>query len=129
MKKISLILLLATPLLLACTPENDHPWNPEWGGGDGGETPEVPDPVEPQAKPRYVWIDAAANFDSYANDADSIATDCRRIAGMGFTDIVVDVRPTCGDALFAAEVVPPLKRIPAWKDGGIGLKERTAGFD
>jgi uncharacterized lipoprotein YddW (UPF0748 family) len=48
---------------------------------------------------------------------------------MGFTDIVVDVRPTCGDALFASEVVPPLKHIPAWKDGGIGLKERTAGFD
>ncbi|MCR5547731.1 MAG: family 10 glycosylhydrolase [Bacteroidales bacterium] len=80
-------------------------------------------------KPASLWIDAAANFDSYANDADSIAKDCRRIAGMGFTDIVVDVRPTCGDALFASEVVPPLKHIPAWKEGGIGLKERTAGFD
>ena len=83
-----------------------------------------------QAKqPSFLWIDASANFNSYANDADSIARDCQRIARMGFTDIVVDVRPTCGDVLFRSTVAPELKYVPAWFNGEIGLKERTATFD
>ena len=83
-----------------------------------------------QAKqPSFLWIDASANFNSYANDADSIARDCQRIARMGFTDIVVDVRPTCGDVLFRSTVAPELKHVPAWFNGEIGLKERTATFD
>ena len=84
---------------------------------------------KPQEKPRFLWIDASANFSSYANDADSIARDCARIARMGVTDIVVDVRPTCGDVLFQSRVAPPLKKIPSWFNGEIGLKERTADFD
>ena len=83
-----------------------------------------------QAKqPSFLWIDASANFNSYANDADSIARDCQRIARMGFTDIVVDVRPTCGDVLFRSTVAAELKHVPAWFNGEIGLKERTATFD
>ena len=98
-------LLLATAVLVCCTSAN-------------------------QAKqPSFLWIDASANFDSYAGNADSIAVDCRRIAAMGFTDIVVDVRPTCGDVLFKSSVAPPLKKVPAWFNGEIGLKERTADFD
>ena len=80
-------------------------------------------------KPRYLWIDAAANFPSYGNDADSIARDCRRIAEMGFTDIVVDVRPTSGDVLFASAVAPALKKMPGWVGSGWGYRERTADFD
>ena len=80
-------------------------------------------------KPSFLWIDASANFNSYANDADSIARDCQRIALMGFTDIVVDVRPTCGDVLFKSTVAPELKHVPAWFNGEIGLKERKADFD
>ena len=80
-------------------------------------------------KPRYLWIDAAANFPSYGNDADSIARDCRRIADMGFTDIVVDVRPTSGDVLFASSVAPVLTRRPGWVGDGWGYRERTADFD
>ena len=79
--------------------------------------------------PRFLWVDAAANFPSYADDADSIATDCRRIAQMGFTDIVVDVRPTSGDVLFASTVAPALKKMPGWVGNGWGLRERTAYFD
>lgn len=63
-----------------------------------------------QEKPHFLWIDAAANFRSYANDADSIARDCARIAQMGITDIVVDVRPTSGHVLFRSTVAPELKR-------------------
>ena len=79
--------------------------------------------------PRYLWIDAAANFPSYGNDADSIALDCRRIAEMGFTDIVVDVRPTSGDVLFASSVAPALRKVPGWVGDGWGFRERTADFD
>ena len=82
-----------------------------------------------EEKPSYLWIDASANFDSYANDPDSIARDCARIAKMGFTDIVVDVRPTSGDVLFKSRVAPPLRQVPAWIGGEIGLKARTADFD
>ena len=86
-------------------------------------------PSVTREKPCFLWIDAAANFPSYGNDADSIARDCRRIAQMGFTDIVVDVRPTSGDVLFASFVAPALKRVPGWVDGGWGFRERTADFD
>ena len=79
--------------------------------------------------PRYLWIDAAANFPSYGNDADSIARDCRRIAEMGFTDIVVDVRPTSGDVLFNSSVAPALRKVPGWVGDGWGFRERTADFD
>ena len=56
MKKMLLIasLILAA---VACQVESAHPWDPNWGGG--GETPVDPE-KKPEAKPRYVWIDAAA---------------------------------------------------------------------
>ena len=85
--------------------------------------------AESEPKPRILWIDAPANFSSYANDADSIARDCKRIAGMGFTHIVVDVRPTCGDVLFRSDTAPQLRQMPGWTQGGWGLRERTACFD
>ena len=86
-------------------------------------------PISSREKPRFLWIDAAANFPSYGNDADSIARDCRRIAEMGFTDIVVDVRPTSGDVLFASSVAPALRKVPGWVGKGWGFRERTADFD
>ena len=80
-------------------------------------------------KPSVLWIDAAANFSSYANDADSMARDCARIAEMGFTHIVVDVRPTSGDVLFRSSVAPELRQMPAWSPEGWVLREREASFD
>ena len=104
MKRLSLLLSCIALTLCACTPRTSE-------------------------KPRFLWIDAAANFRSYASDPDSIARDCRRIAAMGFTDIVVDVRPTSGDVLFRSGVAPELKSIPAWSGNGIGLLERERDFD
>ena len=80
-------------------------------------------------KPRFLWIDAAANFRSYGNDADSIARDCQRIAAMGFTHIVVDVRPTCGNVLFKSSVAPALTHMPAWTGTRAVLRSREASFD
>ena len=82
-----------------------------------------------QEKPSFLWIEASANFGSYASDADSMARDCKRIAAMGFTDIVVDVRPTSGDVLFKSRVAPELRQIPGWSPNGYVLRERTADFD
>lgn len=76
-------------------------------------------------KPRVLWIDAAANFSSYASDRDSIDRDCRRIAEMGFTDIVVDVRPTSGNVLFRTDAAPALTKVWTWR----GELTRTEDFD
>lgn len=82
-----------------------------------------------KGKPRYVWVDAAANFQYYANDASGIAADCKRIADMGFTDIILDVRPTSGDVLFESAVAPACKKVAAWVNGRYRWVERTETFD
>ena len=129
MRKLTFIALFFTALV-ACTVQDDanYKWRDSWK-----ETvPEEPeDPVSPEivGKPRYVWVDAAANFPFYANDASAIYTDCRRIADMGFTDLIVDVRPTTGDVLFASTVAPPCLKEAAWVNGRSKYVERTATFD
>ena len=88
--------------------EPDTPWDPNWNTPSDGTT-EEPEVKEP--KPRYVWIDCAANFNDYANDRDKIAKDLARIKEVGFTDVIVDVRPTNGDVLFKSTVADPLVRV------------------
>lgn len=81
------------------------------------------------SKPMYIWIEVPANFYFYANNEDAIYKDCRRIAAAGFTDIIVEVRPTSGDVLFRSSVAPPLQRIAKWTDDAIRYVDRTADFD
>ena len=121
------VLLLAA--LAGCKPDNGYQWNDEWDAPD--PAPVVPDPSDEGivGKPRYVWIDAAANFDDYGNSRENIRKDCERIARTGFTDIIVDVRPTTGDVLFKSSVAPALKRIDRWKGSTYDWAERTADFD
>ena len=80
-------------------------------------------------KPMFVWIEVPANFYFYANNREAIYTDCRRIAAAGFTDIIVEVRPTSGDVLFRSSVAPPLTRIGKWTDDALRYVDRTADFD
>ena len=82
-----------------------------------------------QEKPRFLWIEAAANFPYYGDSEENIVSDCRRIADMGFTDIVVDVRPTNGNVLFRSKVAPALDKIALWRDGGMQYVQREADFD
>ena len=124
MRKLTTILLLALAAL-SCQAEKQNPWDEDW---DKPDQPDKPQPVA-TAKPRYVWIDAAANFDDYGNSRDRIREDCKRIAQTGFTDIIVDVRPTTGDVLFTSSVAPALRRIDRWKGSSYGWAERTADFD
>lgn len=124
-------------LVCACTTQDpaDFKWRESWEtpenpeGPDGPDSPDGPETPEIQGKPRYVWVDAAANFQYYANDADYIAEDCRRIADMGFTDLIVDVRSTTGDVLFSSAVAPACTREAAWVNGRYKYVERTAAFD
>ena len=130
MKRVVLILGLLV-LAAACTPEQQsgYKWREAW---DGQPVPDDPDgPVVPEikGKPRYIWVDAAANFQYYANDVAYIAADCERIAKMGFTDIILDVRPTSGDVLFTSSVAPACRKVAAWVNGRYRWVERTENFD
>lgn len=123
--------IIAVSLFLAgftACQEPDAPWDPSWNtpstDNGEGEKPEVKQP-----KPRYVWIDCAANFYDYANDRAKIAADVARIKEVGFTDIVVDVRPTNGDVMFKSTVADPMVRVDAWHKGSYVWLERTADFD
>ena len=125
MRKTFFISLLAFSVLACAKGGSGYKWDPDWNKPDDGGD----DPEETIAKPRYVWIDAAANFDDYGNDRDKIREDCKRIAETGFTDIIVDVRPTTGDVLFTSSVAPALTRIDKWRGSDYVWAERTATFD
>ncbi|ERT61154.1 glycosyl hydrolase-like domain protein, PF02638 family [Prevotella sp. BV3P1] len=80
-------------------------------------------------KPRYIWIDAAANFPDFANSKEAITRDLTLAKDAGFTDIVVDVRPTCGDVLFKTSMVEQVKYQYAWTSTGYTKIDRTATWD
>lgn len=58
-------------------------------------------------KPRYIWVDASANFADFANSKQNIERDLKKAKEAGFTDIVVDVRPTDGNVLFTSRQGTP----------------------
>lgn len=121
---------------IACEPEQKDPvWNDNWVDPSPKDTTEVVDPNQGQEeqkpvakKPRYVWIDACANFEYYANDKDYIFEDMQRIKDMGFTDVIVDVRPSLGDVLFKTSYAEPLKKVDSWS-GSYHWEYRTETFD
>ena len=127
-RRILLCLALAT-LVFSCTDESQYgyKWRDSWK--DKLPEEDTTAVITVNGKPRYVWVDAAANFQYYANDAAAIAADCRRIAQMGFTDIILDVRPTSGDVLFASSSAPACRKVAAWVNGKYRWVERTADFD
>jgi len=132
MKKSGIILFCGLAVLLqGCVTKDDgtYKWREEWNDSSGGEESQDPDTPSIKGKPRYVWVDAAANFPYYADDATAIAKDCKRIAQMGFTDVIVDVRPTSGDVLFQSSVAPPCRKVATWVNGRYRWVERTADFD
>ena len=110
----------------SCEDDKELPAWP-WGNGETDEPGDTATVVE--SKPRYVWIDAAANFEDYANSRENIAADLAKIKETGFTDVIVDVRPSLGDVLFNSTVADPLTRVDAWADAGYVWLERTADFD
>ena len=124
--KILALTFLGAVTITSCSDDSDGipgwPWN-----DNSTEKPEEPDVTE--AKPRYIWIDAAANFPDYANNKENIAKDMAKIKAAGFTDIIVDVRPTTGDVLFNTDVVDQVKRMDVWGNSGYSYYERTETWD
>lgn len=110
--KIKWLALAAAALTLnlgaaSCSSESK---TPEWEWDDPEPEPE---PVPASEKPRFIWVDAAANFPDFANSKENIARDLAKAKEAGFTDIVVDVRPTTGDVLFRSKVGDPVQWLGA----------------
>jgi uncharacterized lipoprotein YddW (UPF0748 family) len=105
----------------------NKPSTPAWEWPDDDDND---DDDEPGAeKPRYIWVDAGANFPDFANSRENIARDLKLAADTGFTDVVIDVRPTTGDVLFKTDVVQQVEWLGAWMSTGYTRVERTASWD
>lgn len=58
-------------------------------------------------KPKYIWLDAEANFKRFATK-DSITYYLDKAKETGFNQIVVDVRPIQGEALYRSGILHPM---------------------
>lgn len=101
-----------------------------WGEiEDKEEEEENKDVVHNSDKPRYIWVDASANFPDFANSKENIARDLALAKDAGFTDIVVTVRPGSGDVLFETSHVDKVEYLYAWVSGTHTKIDRTATWD
>src|SRR5690554_5256466 len=57
--------------------------------------------------PKLMWIDATANIERF-NHKDTIDYYLEKLKGLGFTDIVVDMRPISGHLLYESIYAPQL---------------------
>ena len=133
-----LLLLLSLVAFVACEkPDDGYIWNDNWSEEENQEPEdnpqesdkEDPKPETKEGKDRLVWIDAAANFEDYANSEKNIAADMKRLKETGFTGVIVEVRPTTAGLLFKSDVEAPLTQVDAWVTGGYKWLKRTADFD
>lgn len=130
--KFSSLFLVLLATLCLCPACSDDDVNNEWWWGsydkEEEETPGDSTEVAIVEKPRYIWIDAAANFVEFANSEENIKRDLEKVAKAGFTDIVVDVRPSMGDVLFQTSAVDQITKLDVW-DNVYRFHERTATWD
>ena len=84
---------------------------------------------KPQEKRLYIWVDAMANFPDFANSKENIRRDLTLAKEAGFTDVVVDIRPTCGDVLYQSETGHQVEWLGAVMDGKWSRCYRTADWD
>lgn len=136
---LAIVSFLFMCTLFGCAPEETLPeWI--WADKDPEEQPSDPGKDDPEppggedapsfvGKPRYIWIDASANFQYYANDAERISSDLKKVKETGFTDVIVDIRPTEGTVLYNSKVAPRTEKLAAWVNGQYKFVKRTADFD
>ena len=124
--KIILYLLLTLGLICSCN-KSETPSTPDvnWGGDNSGQN--VSDSL--RANDTYVWVSCEGNWEEFANSKENIVRDIARLKDCGFTDLVVDVRPTNGGVLFKSTHAEPQTRMDCWTDGGYRFINRTADFD
>lgn len=141
----NILLALALVTFVSCDkPDEGNLWSDDWKepaqeqekpdgqDPDDPKDPENDKPVDPpakEAKARLVWIDAAANFQDYANSKENINADMARLKETGFTGVVVEVRPTTAGVLFNSDVEKPLTKVDAWVTGGYVWLQRKQDFD
>ena len=120
------VLILASLLILAaCTKPSKEPPKIDWGGEPS--TPTASDTL--RANDAYVWVSCAGNWEEFANSRENIARDIAKLKECGFTDLVVDVRPTNGGVLFKSSHAKPQTRMDCWTNRGYVFINRTADFD
>lgn len=108
----------------ACDKKESNTPSWEW------EDPEKPDPgTDDGSKPRFIWIDASANFPDFADSKDNIRRDLTLAKEARFTHIVVDVRPPTGDVLFSTTRAEQAEWLGAWVNGVFTKVTRTATWD
>ena len=134
MKKLLSVVFCALALVLTCgsCTEKSSGTLPPFPGGETDPDPEPdpdPDPTPFEGKARYIWIDAGGNFQDYANSQSKIAEDVKKIKETGFTDLIVDVRPTNGTVLYNTTQGTPLSKIDVWTSSGYKWVSRWASFD
>lgn len=128
-KRCKLLFILLTLMLLAAA-------STFCGKGDGQEyvfpdnTDTTSNPDLPGAKKRmFLWCESYASLPDYLEDPANIARDLRDAADAGFTDIVIDVRPTSGDLLYRSSHCPQVEWLGAWHGGSYNKYEWPASYD
>lgn len=58
---------------------------------------------------RLMWVDATANIQRF-NNKDTIDFYLTKLKELGFTDVVIDVRPISGHVLYDSNIAPKLKK-------------------
>ena len=120
------VLILASLLILAaCTKPSKEPPKIDWGGEPS--TPTASDTL--RTNDAYVWVSCEGNWEEFANSRENIARDIAKLKECGFTDLVVDVRPTNGGVLFKSSHAKPQTRMDCWTNRGYVFINRTADFD
>lgn len=67
--------------------------------------------IFPSEKIKILWFDATANFERFSFK-DSIIYCLDKTKQLGFTDIVVDIKPITGEVLYDSKIAPVMKE---WK--------------
>lgn len=67
--------------------------------------------ITPTDKTKMLWFDAAANFERFSFE-DSIIYYLDKTKQLGFTDIVIDIKPITGEVLYKSQIAPAMKE---WK--------------
>ena len=120
-----LCFMLVLMAYTSCKPESHEDIQNKWDW----EKKKDPTPSPDSEKSRFIWIDAAANFPRYANSKENIQADLEKVKAAGFTDIVVDVRPSMGDVLYKTDAVDQVKKLDTWEGSTYTFYERTATWD
>ena len=123
--KIKVLILASLLILAACTKQGKEPPKIDWGGEPSA--PMVSDTL--RANDAYVWVSCEGNWEEFANSRENIARDIAKLKECGFTDLVVDVRPTNGGVLFKSSHAKPQTRMDCWTNRGYVFINRTADFD